>query len=151
MTAYFQAADIVSQVLNFGLPAAIDAQISGNNLQADYDIALRLQERMARDSGRQRTCASPSRWTTPAFKVNVDRAKALAARHNAAAGRLEPAHLALAAPRLLQPNFWLDPVTGVNYNVIDAGAAASDRLGRRRSSNIAARARPMIDGHGDRT
>ncbi|MDO8431153.1 MAG: efflux RND transporter permease subunit, partial [Candidatus Binatus sp.] len=39
VTAYFQAADIVSQVLNFGLPAAIDAQINGNDMQANYDIA----------------------------------------------------------------------------------------------------------------
>src|SRR5216684_3108036 len=72
VTAYFQAADIVSQVLNFGLPAAIDAQINGNNLQADYDIALRLQDRMRRLSGAS----------------------------------------------LLQPNFWLDPKSGVNYNVV---------------------------------
>src|SRR6202041_1726326 len=43
---YFQAADIVSQVLNFGLSAPIDAQISGLNLQANYQIALRLQDKM---------------------------------------------------------------------------------------------------------
>src|SRR5271155_3519567 len=51
VTSYFQAADIVSQVLNFGLPAAIDAQVNGNNLQSDYDIALRLKDRMARIPG----------------------------------------------------------------------------------------------------
>ena len=51
VTTYFQAADIVSQVLNFGLPAAIDVQITGNDLQSDYDIALRLKERMARIPG----------------------------------------------------------------------------------------------------
>ncbi len=44
VTGYFQAADIVSQVLNFGLPAAIDTQISGKNLQSDYRIATRLLE-----------------------------------------------------------------------------------------------------------
>jgi len=44
VTGYFQAADIVSQVLNFGLPAAIDTQITGNNLQSDFKIASRLQQ-----------------------------------------------------------------------------------------------------------
>ena len=53
----------------------------------------------------------------PAFKVDVDRAKALAVRHHPAAGRLQPAGLA-QRHQLLQPNFWLDPVSGVNYNVI---------------------------------
>src|SRR5262249_13237596 len=48
---YFQAADIVSQVLNFGLPAAIDAQIQGFDLDADYEIAARLEDRMARIPG----------------------------------------------------------------------------------------------------
>lgn len=37
--SYFQAADIIAQVLNFGLPAAIDVQIMGNDLQSDYRIA----------------------------------------------------------------------------------------------------------------
>ena len=48
---YFQAADIVSQVLNFGLSAPIDAQISGQSLQANYQIALRLQDAMQRIPG----------------------------------------------------------------------------------------------------
>src|SRR5260370_9003567 len=43
---YFQAADIVSQVLNFGLSAPIDAQISGPNLDLDYQIARRLEPAM---------------------------------------------------------------------------------------------------------
>ena len=50
VTGYFQAADIVSQILNFGLPAAIDTQISGNDLQSDYKIASRLKARMERIS-----------------------------------------------------------------------------------------------------
>ncbi len=76
VTAYFQAADIVSQVLNFGLPAAIDAQINGNDLQADYDIALRLEDRMRRIPGvTDLRIAEPQDY--PTFKVNVDRDKAL--------------------------------------------------------------------------
>ncbi len=116
VTAYFQAADIVSQVLNFGLPAAIDAQINGNNLQADYDIALRLQDRMRQIPGvSDLRIAEPQDY--PTFGVNVDRAKALElgiTQQQVASSMLST----LSGASLLQPNFWLDPKSGVNYNVV---------------------------------
>jgi CzcA family heavy metal efflux pump len=116
VTAYFQAADIVSQVLNFGLPAAIDAQINGNNLQADYDIALRLQDRMKLIPGvSDLRIAEPQDY--PAFGVNVDRDKALElgiTQQQVASSMLST----LSGAMLLQPNFWLDPKSGVNYAVI---------------------------------
>jgi CzcA family heavy metal efflux pump len=116
VTVYFQAADIVSQVLNFGLPAAIDAQINGNNLQADYDIALRLQERMRTIPGvSDLRIAEPQDY--PTFKVNVDRAKAL--QLGITQQEVTSSVLAtLSGASLLQPNFWLDPKNGVNYSVI---------------------------------
>ena len=116
VTAYFQAADIVSQVLNFGLPAAIDAQINGNNLEADYDIALRLQDRMRRIPGvSDLRIAEPQDY--PTFGVNVDRDKALQlgiTQQQVASSMLST----LSGASLLQPNFWLDPKSGVNYNVV---------------------------------
>ena len=39
---YFQPADIVSQILNFGLPSPIDIQIAGRNVQADHDVAQKI-------------------------------------------------------------------------------------------------------------
>ena len=129
VTAYFQAADIVSQVLNFGLPSAIDAQINGNSLQSDYDIALRLKERMARIPGVvDMRIAEPLDY--PSLKVEVDRAKALQfgiTQQEVASSVLS----SLSGAQLLQPNFWLDPVSGVNYNVIAQARAASVRLDRR--------------------
>jgi CzcA family heavy metal efflux pump len=116
VTAYFQAADIVSQVLNFGLPAAIDAQINGNNLQADYDIALRLQDKMRQIPGiSDLRIAEPQDY--PTFGVNVDRDKALElgiTQQQVASSMLAT----LSGASLLQPNFWLDPKNGVNYNVV---------------------------------
>ena len=116
VTSYFQAADITSQVLNFGLPAMIDAQINGNNLQSDYDIALRLKRKMAQIPGVvDLRIAEPLDY--PTFKVDVDRAKALqfGVTQNQVASSLLAS---LSGATLLQPNFWLDPVSGVNYNVI---------------------------------
>src|SRR5260370_389407 len=116
VTVYFQAADIVSQVLNFGLPAAIDAQINGNDLQADYDIALRLKDRMKLIPGvSDLRIAEPQDY--PTFKVEVDRAKAL--QLGITQQQIASSMLAtLSGASLLQPNFWLDPKTGVNYNLV---------------------------------
>ncbi|MGC1342174.1 MAG: efflux RND transporter permease subunit, partial [Candidatus Binataceae bacterium] len=116
VTAYFQAADIVSQVLTFGLPAAIDAQINGNNLQADYDIALKLKNRMARIPGVvDMRIAEPLDY--PSLQVKVDRTKAL--QFGITQQQVTSSVLSmLSGAQLLQPNFWLDPITGVNYNVI---------------------------------
>ncbi|HLK85287.1 MAG TPA: efflux RND transporter permease subunit [Candidatus Binataceae bacterium] len=116
VTTYFQAADIVSQILNFGLPAAIDAQINGNDLQSDYDIALRLKDKMARIPGvADMRIAEPLDY--PSLKVEVDRAKAL--QFGVTQQQVASSVLAsLSGAQLLQPNFWLDPVSGVNYNVI---------------------------------
>jgi CzcA family heavy metal efflux pump len=116
VTAYFQAADIVSQVLNFGLPAAIDAQINGNNLQSDYDIALRLKDKMSLIPGiSDLRIAEPQDY--PTFGVNVNRDKALElgiTQQQVASSMLST----LSGAMLLQPNFWLDPKSGVNYSVV---------------------------------
>jgi multidrug efflux pump subunit AcrB len=116
VTAYFQAADIVSQVLTFGLPAAIDAQVNGNNLQDDYDIALKLKNRMARIPGVvDMRIAEPLDY--PSLQVKVDRTKAL--QFGITQQQVTSSVLSmLSGAQLLQPNFWLDPITGVNYNVI---------------------------------
>ena len=49
-TVYFQSADIVSQVLNFGLAAPIDVQIEGSDLDKDFEVARGLRDELARDS-----------------------------------------------------------------------------------------------------
>jgi multidrug efflux pump subunit AcrB len=116
VVTYFQAADIIGQVLNFGLPAPIDAQINGIDLNSDLDIAQRLKEKMARIPGVvDLRIGEPLDY--PSFKVDVDRAKALqfGITQNQVASSLLAS---LSGAQLLQPNFWLDPVSGVNYNVI---------------------------------
>jgi multidrug efflux pump subunit AcrB len=115
-TAYFQSADIVNQVLNFGLPAAIDVQISGNDLNSDYRIAKRLQSMMSLIPGvADLRIAEPLDY--PTFKIDVDRNKALQlgiTEQQVASGLLS----SLSGNSLISPNYWLDPVNGVNYNVV---------------------------------
>jgi multidrug efflux pump subunit AcrB len=114
--AYFQAADIVSQVLTFGLSAPIDAQVSGPNLGADYMLASRLQSAMQRIPGiADLRIAEPLNY--PSFKVDVDRAKALElglTESDVASSLLT----STSGNSLLAPSFWVDPKTGVNYSVI---------------------------------
>jgi multidrug efflux pump subunit AcrB len=116
VTGYFQAADIVNEVLNFGLSAAIDVQISGNDLNSDFQIASKLQSKMGLIPGvTDLRIAEPLDY--PAFKVDVDRDKALElgiTEQQVASGLLS----SLSGNSLISPNYWLDPVNGVNYNVV---------------------------------
>jgi multidrug efflux pump subunit AcrB len=113
---YFEPADITSQVLNFGLAAPIDAQISGPNLGDDYALASRLAAAMGAIPGIvDLRIAEPINY--PALKIDVDRAKALEmgiTEENAAASLLT----SLSGNSLLAPNFWLDPKNGVSYEVV---------------------------------
>jgi multidrug efflux pump subunit AcrB len=116
VTTYFQAADIVSQVLNFGLPASIGVQISGMDLESNYAIGERLRRKMERIPGiTDLRIAEPQDY--PAFKIDVDRDRALQmgiSMSNVASSLLT----SLSGNSLLQPSYWLDPKTGVNYTVI---------------------------------
>jgi multidrug efflux pump subunit AcrB len=114
---YFQAADIVSQVLNFGLSAPIDAQISGQSLQASYQIALRLQGEMKRIPG-LKDVRIAQLLDYPTIRVDVDRVKALelGVDQRAVASDLL---IALATNTLIQPTYWLDLKNGVNYSVLE--------------------------------
>jgi multidrug efflux pump subunit AcrB len=113
---YFQAADIVSQVLNFGLPAAIDVQIQGYDLDGSYALAARLKDAMARIPGlTDLRIAEPLDY--PTIKVDVNRTKALElgiTEADVASSLLT----SLSTSFLLQPNQWLDPSNGVNYSVL---------------------------------
>ncbi len=116
VTAYFQAADIVSQVLNFGLSAALDVQISGNDLSRDYALAERLRQRAELIPGIvDLRIGEPLDYPALQVKVDRDRAMELHVTEEQVASALLTA---LSGNSLLQPTFWLDPENGVNYNVI---------------------------------
>src|SRR5260370_16701338 len=113
---YVQDADIISQVLIFGLYAPIDAQVSGRNLSADYVLASRLQSAMQRIPGIvDLRIAEPLNY--PSFKVDVDRAKALElglTESDVASSLLT----STSGNSLLAPSFWFNPKPAVNYQVI---------------------------------
>ncbi|WP_005035765.1 efflux RND transporter permease subunit [Holophaga foetida] len=112
---YFQPADIVSQVLNFGVPAPIDIQIEGNNLATSAEIAKKLETAIARIPGAVDVRLKQA-INAPGYRVNVDRTRAarLGLSQQAVANGLL---VALSGNGQLSPSFFLDPITGVNYTV----------------------------------
>jgi multidrug efflux pump subunit AcrB len=114
-TFFFQAADITSQILDFGLPAPIDLQVTGNDMAADYRIAAELRDRVARLSGAVDTFVR-QQVDYPTVKVNVDRIKAdesgLTQRDVA-----QSLLISLSSSGQVAPNQWLNPQNGVNYQV----------------------------------
>ena len=62
---YFLPADIISQILNFGLPAPIDIQVSGPNIDANHAFATKLLGQLRNVSGRGRSAHSPAVRSAP--------------------------------------------------------------------------------------
>ncbi|SAL10369.1 acriflavin resistance protein [Caballeronia peredens] len=109
----FLPADIVSQILNFGLPAPIDVQIVGNKLAENRAVANRLLDEMRGVRGLvDARIQQPG--DEPTINVNVDRTKAMQAgltQRDVAQNLL----IALSGSSQTTPNFWLDPKNGVSY------------------------------------
>ena len=112
---FFQAADITSEILNFGLPAPVDIQVTGNNLDENSQIALKLQKEIAGLPGAVDVFVR-QRLDYPTVDVNVDRILAGEAgmtQKDVASSLL----ISLSASGQVAPNEWLDPKNGVNYQV----------------------------------
>jgi multidrug efflux pump subunit AcrB len=112
---YAQAADITSQVLNFGLSAPIDVQIQGRDAAASYRIAQTLAAEIKTIPGAV-DVRIPQIFDYPTLMVNVDRNKAMQlgfSESNTAHTLLD----SLASSVVVSPNNWLDWNNGVQYNV----------------------------------
>jgi multidrug efflux pump subunit AcrB len=112
---YSQAADITSQVLNFGLSAPIDVQIQGRDVRHSYAIANELKAKIETLPGAV-DVRIPQVFDYPAVKINVDRAKALEfgiTEQKAAQSILD----SLASSAVVSASNWLNWDNGVNYNV----------------------------------
>jgi CzcA family heavy metal efflux pump len=115
VTFYFLPADMVTQILNFGLPAPIDIQIIGNNLQANRQFADKLLERVKYVSGTTDLRIQQT-FDQPKFHVDVDRTKA---REIGFSQREVASNLLITLSGSFQtsPTFWLDPKNSVSYQV----------------------------------
>ncbi len=112
---YSQAADITSQVLNFGLSAPIDVQFQGRDAHSSYKLAQQLLPKVKTIPGVV-DVRIPEIFDYPTLKLDIDRSKALQlgiSEQQAADNLLN----SLASSVVASPNNWLDWDTGVNYSV----------------------------------
>jgi multidrug efflux pump subunit AcrB len=115
-TLYFQPADIVSQVLNFGLPAPIDVQIESSDLEAGFAIGRQLATRMRQIPGLVDVrIAQVLDYPTLKLDVDRDRAAQIGLVQRDVANDLLTT---LASSTLVSPSFWLNPKNNVNYLVV---------------------------------
>ncbi len=115
VTFSFLPADIVSQILNFGLPAPIDIQIVGYGVEANRAFADKLLERVRRVPGTV-DLRIQQPFDQPYLHVNVDRTKAQQVgytQRDVATNLL----VSLSGSFQTTPEFWVDPRTGVSYSI----------------------------------
>jgi multidrug efflux pump subunit AcrB len=112
---FFQPADMVTQILNFGLPSAIDVKVSGANVRADYDIAAQLMKKMQMIPGTVDTHIQ-QRLDQPTVALNMDRTQLqqLGLSPNDVTNDLL---VSTAGTSQTSPAFWLSPANGVVYNL----------------------------------
>ena len=112
---YFQTADIVSQVLNFGLSAPIDIQIQDADFQRAYGVSQQLLRKLQAIPG----VADPHLVQVlnyPSLQVDVDRMRATKlgiSQRDVANNMLT----SLSSSALVSPSYFLNPSNNVNYTV----------------------------------
>jgi CzcA family heavy metal efflux pump len=115
VTFFFQPADMVNQVLNLGLPAPIDVQVSGNNRAANYEVARRMAAEISRVPGAADVRVQQV-MDAPELRFSVDRTKAEQiglTQRDVSSDLL----VSLSSSGQTAPNFWLNPANGVQYAV----------------------------------
>jgi multidrug efflux pump subunit AcrB len=115
-TFSFLPADIVSQILNFGLPAPIDVQVIGNNQKANYAYATDLLKRIRLVPGIA-DLRIQQVFNYPQINVQVDRTLAgeVGLTQRDVANSLL---VTLSGSGQVQPNFWLNNENGVSYPIV---------------------------------
>ncbi|HEX3354276.1 MAG: efflux RND transporter permease subunit [Terriglobales bacterium] len=111
----FLPADIVSQILNFGLPSPIDVQVTGYDLQANRIFANKLLRRMKMVSGTA-DLRIQQPFDEPYLHIDVDRTKAQLAgftQRDIATNLL----ISLSGSFQTSPTYWLNPKNGVSYSI----------------------------------
>jgi len=112
---FFQPADIVTQILNFGLPAAIDVQFTGADQQRNAELAAELTKQIRQIPGAVDAHVH-QRLDGPSLDMQMDRTR-LQQYGLSAANVGQNVLIALSGSSQTTPAFWLNPQNGVVYNV----------------------------------
>ncbi|MGA3070982.1 MAG: efflux RND transporter permease subunit, partial [Terracidiphilus sp.] len=115
LTAYYQAGGLVDSVINQGLPAPIDIQVSSMDMRGAYALATSLAEKiklMPNVSG----VYIPQNLDFPGIELNIDREKASLIGLSAK-DVVDNVITAMTSDGMVAPSYWIDPKSGNNYMV----------------------------------
>jgi len=115
LTAYYQAGGLVDSVINQGLPAPIDIQVSSMDMHGAYALANTLAQKikaMPNVSG----VYIPQNLDYPGIALNIDREKASLIGLSAK-DVVQNVITAMTSDGMVAPSYWIDPKTGNNYMV----------------------------------
>jgi multidrug efflux pump subunit AcrB len=113
LTVYFQSGGFVDAVLNFGMPAPIDVQVSGPDLKTIFKVATTLAPKV-RDLPGVSDIYIPQDLDLPALRIEVDRRRAslLGLSQREIASNLITS---VSSNSMIAPTFWTDPKSGNDY------------------------------------
>jgi multidrug efflux pump subunit AcrB len=114
-TFYFQPADMVTQILNFGLPAQIDVRTVGRDRANNLRVAQELRRRIAAIPGIV-DAHLQQEIDAPAFMAAIDRARALQFGLSPQS-IANDVNISLSSSEQVTPNFWTDPAAGIPYYI----------------------------------
>ena len=112
---FFQPADMITQILNFGVPAPVDIQLIGPNERANFQLAEQITNRIQHIPGAVDVHVQQLR-SYPAIFLDVDRTRVQSvglSQQDIANSVL----LTLSSSAQVAPSFWVNPATGYEYNV----------------------------------
>ena len=113
MSAYFQSGGFVDAVLNFGMPAPIDVQVSGPDLRTPYTVATELAEKIRKVPG-VKDILIPEDLDSPALQIDIDRLRAaqMGLNEKEVVSNLITA---VSSNQMIAPTFWTDPRSKNDY------------------------------------
>ena len=112
---FFQPADMITQILNFGAPSPIDIQLIGPNVGANYQVAQQISDRLEHIPGAVDVHVQQLR-SYPAIQLDVDRVRAQSvglSEQDVANSIL----LSTSSSFQINPSFWVNPANRFEYNV----------------------------------
>ncbi|HVO46411.1 MAG TPA: efflux RND transporter permease subunit [Steroidobacteraceae bacterium] len=113
VATYFQTGGLVDAVLNLGLPAPLDIQVSGNNVELAHRTAAQIAQRV-RKLLTVSDVLVPQDVDYPSLKLDIDRVRAseLGLNEKEVVGNVITA---LTSNQMIAPSYWVDPKTGNDY------------------------------------
>src|SRR5271167_1707153 len=113
ISTFFQTGGLVDSIVNQGMPAPIDIQVTGNNQQAAYEVALQMATKLRRLKDVSDVLI-PQDLDYPGIQLDVNRE--MAARLGLTAQDVvNNVVTALTSNGMIAPSYWIDPKTGNNY------------------------------------